>query len=508
MTQTPAWIAPATSELDAQAGVIAASVAQPRIPDRTLRLLEETNFRPGPEPEHDFAPEIQSLLDRLAAAGGGTLILGHPRGAKAWLKTPVTYRVVGPLHLRSRTRLALEPSVRLLFSFEPSAYFNGGRGHLTRYEGTLLYGPSACLRAFRCEDVEICALPGSGAMPEIDGSGFAWQRWMEDGEQTRKDKGLVPSYQRLKSEINNAGLPLSERQCGDCSQWFLRPELFQALASRRIRMAGIRITHAPFWCLHPVFSEDVTFQNLTFNARAINNDGIDPESCRRVLIERIVFDNADDNVAIKAGRDREAREGLDIRGSELDGADVPWIRNGRTWDHTSEVVVRNCCFKGHYAVCIGSEVGGGASDIHVLDNLAPQDVKMLFNIKSSRSRGGVVERVFLRRFRAHEATDHILCLVPNYDNDATSPFPPTFRQILIEDVTVDQAKHGVALYGWPDALTRDVTLRRILCRNLEGSALAANHVQDVSIESVLLGRELTDTTLTRSSAGDATPHKI
>jgi polygalacturonase len=502
---------PLTAPLDilAEADRVAASVASPRIPDdRTVLLSALTSFAPNPAGTHDFRPHIQRALDELAAAGGGTLVLGHPKGAKAWMKSPVTYRCAGPLQLRSRVRLALEPSTRLFFPFAPAAYTDDGRGHLTRYEGTLLHGPSACLRAFACHDVEVVGLPGSGATPEIDGDGFAWQRWMEAGEGDRQARGLVPSYQRLKTEVNNAALPLAERRCADVTEWFLRPELFQSLACSRVALRNLRLTHSPFWCVHPVWTEDATFQDLTFNARALNNDGIDPESCRRVLIERVVFDNADDNVAIKAGRDREAREGLDLRGSLLEHVASPWIVGGRSRDGASEIVVRHCCFKGHYAVCVGSEAGGGAHDIYVVDNLAPQDVKMVFNLKSSRSRGGVVERVYVKNLRAHRVGDCVVCLVPNYDNDSTSPHPPTFRDIWIEDVHVTHARHGIAVYGWPDSLTRRVSIKSLHVANLGGDALKANHVENLRLEDVVLGGRVLDGEHTISDTAVPTPVKI
>jgi polygalacturonase len=495
-------------DIDAEARRIADSVVAPTIPERTIELLSLSQFQPDYSGSHDFRPLLQRTIDELADQGGGTVVLGHPRSAKAWLKTPVTYRMNGPIQLRSKIRLALEPSVRLSFTFAPSAYTDDGRGYLTRYEGTLIYGPSACLRAVGCHDVEVVGLPGSGATPEIDGNGFEWQRWMEEGEGGRQARNEVPSYQRLKSELNQAGLPLAERLCGDVTEWYLRPDLFQPLACKRVRMSNLRITHSPFWCLHPVFCEDVKFQDLTFNARPVNNDGIDPESCRRVLIERVVFDNADDNVAIKAGRDREAREGVSIRGSELDGIESPWLVEGRTRDGSSEIVVRNCCFKGHYAVCIGSEIGGGAQDVYVVDNTAPQEVKMIFNIKSSRSRGGTVERIFVKNLHAHKVTDYVLSMVPNYDNDSTSPYPPQFCDIWVENITVDEARNGIQIFGWPDAITRNVHITQLNVGQVAGTPFQINHVEKLALDRVQLGTEIYDGVYNSSDASIPTPVKI
>ena len=69
----------------------------------------------------------------------------------------------------------------------------------------------------------------------------------------------------------------------------------------------IHIEDAPFWCLHLLKSQSITVRGVKYKSLNHNNDGIDPEYAKDVLIENIVFDNGDDNIAIKAGRDHEGR---------------------------------------------------------------------------------------------------------------------------------------------------------------------------------------------------------
>ena len=64
----------------------------------------------------------------------------------------------------------------------------------------------------------------------------------------------------------------------------------------------MKISDSPFWCLHLVFSKNITIRKLSYEAFNYNNDGIDPESSENVLIEDILFNNRDDNIAIKAGQ--------------------------------------------------------------------------------------------------------------------------------------------------------------------------------------------------------------
>ena len=133
---------------------------------------------------------------------------------------------------------------------------------------------------------------------------------------------------------------------------------------------------------------------------------------------------------------------------------------------------------------------------------------MLFNIKSSRSRGGIVERVVIKGIKAHRVKDAAICMIPNYDNDTTSPYPPTFRNILIEDIDIETAGRGLLIYGWPDAPTHDVTLRNIHIGNVKGSELETVNAQRVLLENVGIGEKKLDGEYNHLDAATAAPHQM
>lgn len=500
----------ASDSIRLRAQSIVDRIQAPRIPDgREIILSDYAGEVPDRSGSYDFRAAMQEALRELSAHGGGTLKITHPQGASDWFKTPVTYRLSGPIQLQSGVRFAMEPATELVFDFSPLTYNDNGRGYLTRYEGTLIYGPSACLRAFNVSDIEIIALPGSGPMPAISGNGALWQNWMWAGDfHPTITSDAERSYQRLKHEINNGGVPLPQRMCADPTEWFLRPDLFQAMFSKRIRLQGIEFRESPFWVVHPVFSTDLVFRELKFEAHCVNNDGIDPESCRRVLIERVMFSNHDDNIAIKSGRDRDAREGVLVKGTELENIDSPFIREGRTQDHSSEIVIRNNFFKGHYAICVGSEISGGASEIYAIDNTVPQDVKMLLNLKSSRSRGGVVDGVYVSGVKAHRVEDAVVCMIPNYDNDPESPFPPVFRNILVENVEVNEAGRGIVIHGWSDAPVKNVEIHQLRIGKVRGIPVEVSNAEAIKLKSVIIGETQFEKTVNHSDPSIIPPHQI
>ena len=88
-------------------------------------------------------------------------------------------------------------------------------------------------------------------------------------------------------------------------------------------------------------------RNLDVKAHGHNNDGIDFEMSRNFLVEDCSFDQGDDAVVIKAGRNQDAR---------------------RLNTPCENIVIRNCqILKGHTLLGIGSEISGGIRNIYMHD---------------------------------------------------------------------------------------------------------------------------------------------
>ena len=483
------------------------SIEAPRIPDRELDFNAFAGHEPDEEGSFEFRESLLAAIDRIHSAGGGRVYLRHPQGRDNWMKVPMTYRIRGPVHLKSRTELLIDRGLTLFFEFSPADYLPGGRGVLRRYEGTMVYSFSPLIYALGAEDIAVRSAGGAGGDPVIDGDGFRWQKWMFAGEDRRKAEGRTHSYQLLKEHNNNA-VPATELQWNDPDAHFLRPCAFEPIACRRVALEGVRFVHSPFWVVHPVFCESVAFRDLSFYARPVNNDGIDPDSCRNVLIERIFFDNHDDNVALKSGRDREAREGALVTGTELESVDSPYRRGNRIGGPTENVLIRNCVFKGHYAICIGSEIGAGARNVIAVNNLAPQEVNMGLFLKSARGRGGIVEDVYVGNLDIHHAKKDCIALIPNYDKTAHLPHPPLFRRITVENVRCSHAGKGVRVFGWPDALTADVKIRNLSVDKVTEEAFVCNNVDKLSLENVRIGETLWNDSFSLSDSSTETPLQI
>ena len=123
---------------------------------------------------------------------------------------------------------------------------------------------------------------------------------------------------------------------------------------------------------------------MRYDAKLVNNDGIDPECSRNVLIEDIEFNNGDDNVAIKSGRDNDG------------------------WTHgtpSENIVIRNCRFKGLHAVVIGSEMSAGVRNVFVENCTFGGYCKRGIYIKTNPDRGGFVTNLYVKNCEFDEVED-------------------------------------------------------------------------------------------------------
>lgn len=434
---------------------IAGNIIIPEVGGDTIDMITFSGLRPDISGTKDFRPAFERAAREIERRGGGVIYFRHTRGKKAWSKETDVYRFSGPMNLVSNLAILLDPSVEIRFDTIRNKFRNEGDGVITRYEGTTIYGYSPLVRAINKENIIIQAVKGNGAQPVISGSGEHWQRWARQRDLADKADGETPGYLLLR-EVNNKNTPLRERRFADMA---LRPDLVQFFLCRNVLMDGIFLKESPFWVVHSVFSENLVFRNLLYDAQVVNNDGIDVESSKNVLIENVIFNNHDDNVVIKSGRDQEGMFGVDITGTDLEDISSPYIEKNRLGGKTENVAVRNCVFHGHHAVCIGSEMSGGASDIYIADCFSPQYVYMALYLKGSRKRGGEVHDIYMVNSRFNSVLNDVVGLVPNYDGDTTSMYPSWFHDIYLRGVKVKRANYGIRSLGWPDRVINNVYIR-------------------------------------------------
>jgi polygalacturonase len=353
---------------------------------------------------------IDSAISACSGGGGGTVTV--PPG--------VFY--TGPITLKSNVNLHLEEGAVLKFTTEAKYYFPAT---LTRWEGIDCYNARPLIYAYKAVNVGVT---GKGT---IDGSASNSDWWAKCGavKYGYKEGQISQRTGRPKLlEFEQSKTPVEARVMAE--EDGLRPQLINLYECTRVLIEDVKLINSPFWVIHPLLCDQLTVRNVNVVSHGPNSDGCDPESCSNVLIEGCTFDTGDDCIAIKSGRNND----------------------GRRWNRPSEnIIVRRCKMKdGHGGVVIGSEISGGYKNLYVENcEMDSPELERVIRIKTSACRGGIVENVFVRNVKVGQCKEAVLKINLVYDprEQCQRDFPPTVRNVHLENVTSEKSRYGVLITG-------------------------------------------------------------
>lgn len=365
----------------------------------------------------DNTKAIAKAIEACHKAGGGRVVV--PAGT--WL--------TGPVHFKSNVNLYLEEGAVLSFTDNPSDYLPGV---MTSWEGMECYNYSPLLYAFECENI---AITGKGTLqPKMD----TWKIWF------KRPKPHMDALKELYT-MASTDVPVEQRQMAK-GENNLRPHLIHFNRCKNVLLDEFKIRESPFWTIHLYLCDGGVVRNLDVKAHGHNNDGIDFEMSRNFLVENCIFDQGDDAVVIKAGRNRDA-----------------WRLN----TPCENIVIRNCTIlEGHTLLGIGSELSGGIRNIYMHDCSAPKSVHRFFFIKTNHRRGGFVENIYMENVesgttqRVLEIDTEVLYqwkdLVPTYEKRLTR-----IENIYLKNVTCESTDAIFELKGNPELPIRNVEIKNV-----------------------------------------------
>ncbi|WP_420238935.1 glycoside hydrolase family 28 protein [Telmatobacter bradus] len=335
---------------------------------------------------------IQKAIDSCAAQGGGTVLLSAG-----------TY-VSGPIVIKSNITLHLDKGATLFGSPDHDDYPAKVEFHTPDRQP--LVG---------AENASNIAIEGEGT---IDGNG---QSWWDEARHTK-----------------NAGtLGVNPR-----------PKLIILDHSNHIRIEGITIQNSPMWQLVPFYSNDIVIRNVRVLApeHSPNTDAIDPFSSSNILIEKVLADVGDDDIAIKSGPVGSA------------GPDDP----------SRNIIIRDCVFKHGHGLSIGSEIAGGVHNV-LAERISFEGTDNGIRVKANRDRGNDVGNFTFRDITMKDVKNDIILseyypkVMPGPDDKAQplGRLTPLFHDILIENLTATGDTNAGTIIGLPESAIQRVTLRNI-----------------------------------------------
>lgn len=367
---------------------------------------------------------LQKAIDAAAKKGGVVTL------------APGQY-LTGSLFLKKGVELHLDKGVTLLGSQELKDYPE----RMTRVAGIEMVWPAALLNIIDQDNV---AITGEGT---VDGQG----------------KVFWDSYWAMRKDYDKKGL-----------RWIVdydakRPRLLVMANSSNITVKGVTLQRSGFWTVHVLYSKNVTVDGITvrnnLGGHGPSTDGIDIDSSSYVLVQNSDIDCNDDNFCLKAGRDADG------------------LRVNRPAEY---ILIQNCVAgAGDGLFTCGSETSGGIRHV-IARNLKAKGTKVGIRIKSALNRGGTVEDIRVDNIEMDGVGTAILLTMnwnPAYSystlpegyTEATLPAHwkamltkvdlekglPHFRDVVISNVKVQNAKIAISAEGQPNSLLEGMTLDNV-----------------------------------------------
>lgn len=357
---------------------------------------------------------IQKAIDRCSAGGGGTVYF--PPGT--WLS--------GTLELRSHVTLKLEAGSRLLGSGNLADYpkrVSKVRSFTEQYTfRSLIYGANV-------EHVAIC---GRGT---IDGNGAKF-----------------------------LGLKRTDRPFG-----------IRMIECRDILLEGVTLRDSGMWMEHYLACQRLRIRGITVNNHVNgNNDGIDIDSCRDVVVSDCIIDSDDDSICLKSTADRPCEN----------------------------VAITNCVLSSYCsAIKLGTEANGGFRNVAIsncsifpptaakkdgIDRRLTGANRGLDGVALESVDGGTLENVTVSNIIIDGMSCPIFLRLGNrgrpIGKDLPKPGVGAFRNVVISNIVATGAsKIGCSITGIPGHPIENVQLSNIQIAfegggtREEAAANVANH---------------------------------
>lgn len=388
---------------DRAADRVLCETARPRIPRRDFLV---TDYGAVGDGVTDNTAAIAATIAAASHCGGGRVVL------PADSATGTASYYTGPIHLQSRIELHVPAGVTVLFSTDPADY----PLVYTRWQGIECFNYSPNVYAYGATDI---AITGDGTL-NGQASTSNWWAW----------KALeTPGWNVLQAYAND-DVPVTTRILG--TGYYLPPTMIEPYNCERVLLQGVTFVNSPFWHLHPTLSQDVIVEGVTIGPTSgPNTDGIDPESCTRVVIDHCTISAGDDCIAIKAGRNADGRR-----------VNVP---------STNLVIQNTQCANGHGGVTIGSEMTGGVSHVYGRDLVfSSTQLQAGHRLKTNSVRGGYIEDSNIFRVDAPIIGGPALIIDYTYGEGDTGTYYPDVTDINLLYWNVGSATAAWDIIGYTE----------------------------------------------------------
>jgi polygalacturonase len=326
---------------------------------------------------------IQKAIDAANEAGGGTVFF------------PPGVYLSGTLYLRNKVTLELSPGATLLGSTDLTDYPSDEaafRSYTDNYvHQSLIAG----------ENLRDIAIVGRGV---IKGQG--------------SDRAFAPS--------------------GPDHGYRRRPYLIRFVSCRDVLVEGVTLRDSAMWVQHYLACDNLTIRDVKVRSRVnANNDGIDVDCCRNVMISDCDISSDDDALVLKSTADRPCEN----------------------------VVITNCILSSRCnGLKMGTETNGGFKNV-TITNCALYDVD-LAGLTLQIVDGGVLDRITVSNLTMHNVGSPVFLRLGNrarpFKNGTPQPGIGRLGNVVISNIVATGCSPiGSGIVGLPEHPIENVILSNL-----------------------------------------------
>jgi polygalacturonase len=252
-----------------------------------------------------------------------------------------------------------------------------------------------------------------------------------------------------------------------------RPRLVVFNYCHNIRMENITVQNSPSWQIVPYYSDHIVIRNVKVLATlpSPNTDAIDPFASSDIVIDHVYADVGDDDIAIKSGAINSP------------GPDSP----------SKNITITDCTFDHGHGLSIGSELAGGAQNIHA-ERIHFKGTDQGIRVKANRDRGADVSNLSFKDIDMVDVKTAILIseyyprMLPPAGDDPKQPITrltPFFHDITIENVTATGSQTAGVIIGLPESPVKGVVLKNVHITAATGMVISNAEVTgtDVTVKA-------------------------
>lgn len=371
--------------------VICIAAASSAVADE--ELYDVRDYGAKPDGKTLCTTSIQKAIDACSQSGGGTVYLppGTFLSGTIYFKSGVTLRLAAGCTLLGSTDLKDYPPTVQAF-----------RSYTDNYtDKSLIYG----------EKVERIAITGLGT---IDGQGASFE-----------------------------------------GPYIVRPYMIRFIECRDVTVKDVTIKDSPMWVQHFLACDDVRITGITVRSLVNhNNDGIDIDSCRRVVISDCNINSGDDAIVLKSTSARLCRD----------------------------VAISNCVLSSRCnALKMGTESNGGFRNI-VITGCSVYDTR-LAGVALEIVDGGTMDRIIVSNITMNKVGAPVFLRLGNrarpFKTGMETPGIGVMRNITISNIEATGANPtGCAISGLPEAKIENFTLSNVRL-SFEGGGTKAGAEREI-----------------------------